>query len=81
MDIHEANIDHEAATDGDPGFPDPFEVDVPVDEDVKMRVSVLLEFKDSDVLRSDSEVALEINPQFGQERNSKKRGAAFGMAR
>src|SRR5205807_5455032 len=62
--IYTADIDHKAAAHGDPGSTNPFEVDVPVDEDMKMRVAVFLEFEDSNVLRSDSELALQINAQF-----------------
>ena len=66
MYIHKADIDHEAATDGDPGSPNPFEVDVAVDQNMEMRVAVLLEFEDSDVLRSDFTLPLQIDPQFGE---------------
>ena len=66
MYIDEADIDHIAATDGDPGLPYPFEIDVPVDQNVKVGVPVPLEFEDSDVLRSDSVLALQVDPQFGE---------------
>ena len=53
MYIHKTDIDHEAATNGDPGFPYPFEIDIPVDQDMEMGFAVLMEFENSDELRSD----------------------------
>jgi hypothetical protein len=64
MHIDKADIDHVAAANGDPGFPDPFELNVPVDQNVKVRISVLLEFQDPNVLRGDAIVALQVDAKL-----------------
>ena len=66
MDIYKADIDLGTTANRDPGSPNPFEIDVAVDQNMEMRVAVLLEFEDSDILRSNSTLPLEINPQFGE---------------
>ena len=66
MYIHKADIDHKATANADPGSTNPFEVDVPVDQDMKMRVAVFLEFENSNVLGSHSTLPLQIDPQFGE---------------
>ena len=57
MDIDTANIDHETTADGDPRLPYPSEVDILVDQNVKVRISVLLEFEYANVLWSNVEFA------------------------
>jgi len=64
MHIHQSNVDHEAPADRNPGPSYPFEIEVPVNQDVEMRITVLLEFKDADVLRCTSILSLQVNAQF-----------------
>jgi hypothetical protein len=64
MYIDKLDIDHVAATDSDPGFPYPFDVNVPVDQNVKVGVSVLLKFQDTNVLRGGTVMTLQVNAQL-----------------
>lgn len=66
MYIDELNVDHEAATDCDPCTAYPFDLDITVNQNVKMRISALLELQDANVLRGSAMMALQINPQFGK---------------
>ena len=79
MNIDEADIDHVAAADGDPGFPYPFDIDVPVDQNVKVRISVLLEFQDPNVLRRDAMMALQVNTQLRKYRIQVANRIAFDL--
>ena len=66
MYIDKTDIDHVAATDGDPGLAYPFDLDIPVYQNVKVRVPVLLEFQDPNVLRRAPMMTLQVNPQLGK---------------
>src|SRR5713226_5401013 len=68
MYIDQADVDLMTATNSDPGLPYPFDLDVPVDQNVKMRISVLLELQNPNVLRRAPMMALQINPQLGERR-------------
>lgn len=79
MYINEADIDHVAAPYGDPGLPNPFDLDAPVDQNVKVRVPALLKFEDSDVLRRAPVVALQVDPQLGKRRIQVGNGIALDL--
>ncbi len=64
MYVDELDIDHEPATDGDPGLPYPFDLDPPVDQNVKVGISVLLEFQDPNILWRAAMVSSQVNPQL-----------------
>ena len=66
MNIHVSDVNHPTTTDSNPGGLYPFACDVPVDQDVKVRIPVLLEFENSYVLRSNSVLALQVDPQLGE---------------
>jgi hypothetical protein len=64
VQINEANINHVPAANGDPCLPYPFDLDTPVDQDVKVRVPILLEFQDPNVLWGATVVTPKVNPKF-----------------
>ncbi len=64
MDIDEADIDHVAAADGDPCLSYPFDLDTPVDQDMKMGIPVLLVFQDANVLRRAPMMTLQVDSQL-----------------
>jgi hypothetical protein len=61
MHVHIPDIHHATSADGLPRRPYPITRNVPVNQNVEVRIAVLLEFKNSDVLRSGSKLAFQID--------------------
>ena len=57
MHIDVADINEAATAYGHPCGFEPRLADIPVDQDMKMRISVFLEFENSDEFRSDSKIS------------------------
>jgi hypothetical protein len=57
----------------------PFDLDTPIDQDVKVRVPILLEFQYSDVLRGATMVTPKVNSKFGKRRVEVTDGIAFDL--
>jgi len=79
MNIHVSDVNHPTTTNSDPGGLYPFACDVPVDQDVKVRIPVLLEFENSYVLRSNSVLALQVDPQLGEDGIQIANGIALNL--
>lgn len=64
MDLNRFDIDEQAAPNGLPGLLHPCEINAPVNEQMKMRVSILLKFQHSNVLRNVSQLTLQVDSKF-----------------
>ncbi|HUO17321.1 MAG TPA: hypothetical protein VMX38_20235 [Verrucomicrobiae bacterium] len=67
MHIDIADIDHAASADRDPRSLNPFTGDVSVDQNVQVRIAVLMEFENPDVLDRVSVFATQVDPQHREE--------------
>ena len=81
MNIYITDIDRPTAANRNPSGLYPFARDVPVNQDMEVRVPVLLEFKNSDVLRSNGVLTPQINPQFGENGIQITNGTARNLRR
>src|SRR3974390_613531 len=66
MDIHEPDINKLAPTHGFPTLLDPCLGNKPIDENVKVGISVLLEFQNPDVSNRNSELPFNVKPPLSK---------------
>jgi hypothetical protein len=64
VNVHELGIHEQASTHGLPSHLEPLPIDIPVDENVKVRIPVLLKFQDSDIDWSRAEPPFEVHAQL-----------------
>lgn len=64
MDINKLDVDKEPAAHCLPSLLEPGELDIVIDNEMQVWITVLLKFEDANIRRCSSEIALEIGPQF-----------------